>query len=313
MTAGSRVSSYLQNGAGELVRSQVTVSGTPSDPTYSVYDEQHHLIGRYGAAAPSTSSHEFVYLGDMPIAVFAPGSSTPWNVFSDHLGTPVSVAPTNGPARWKWENKGPFGEYLPDENPSGAGAYAFPLRFPGQQYDAESQLHYNYFRDYDPVTGRYLQADPIGLKGGANPYAYVRGNPLAYVDPLGLLDRLYFDGNRLYGMDDFGIEFWVPAVSGARGRMRLPEGVYGGRKLRERANPAMKCPGQQGWSVDLDPTFETNRTDLRIHPDGNLPGTLGCIAPTCEYAPSVLEKLKEYFSSGRDIPVIVQYPREFPQ
>jgi hypothetical protein len=83
LTAGSRVSSYVQNGGGELVRSQVTVSGTPSDPTYSVYDEQHHLIGRYGAAAPSTSSHEFVYLGDMPIAVFAPGSSTPWNVFSD--------------------------------------------------------------------------------------------------------------------------------------------------------------------------------------------------------------------------------------
>lgn len=186
MTSGSRVSSYVQNGAGELVRSRVTVNGTPSDPIYSVYDEAHHLIGRYGSAAPNVSAHEFVYLDDQPIAVFAPGSGTPWNVFADHLGTPVTVAPTNGQARWKWDNKGPFGEYLPDENPSGLGAYAFPLRFPGQQYDPESQLHYNYFRDYDPTTGRYIQADPIGLAGGLNLYSYAASNPVGLYDPSGL-------------------------------------------------------------------------------------------------------------------------------
>jgi RHS repeat-associated protein len=75
---------------------------------------------------------------------------------------------------------GPFGETV-----SRTGIDD-PLRFPGQQADAGSGLFYNYFRDYDPSLGRYMQSDPIGLRGGINTYAYVGGNPVERFDRLGM-------------------------------------------------------------------------------------------------------------------------------
>jgi len=89
--------------------------------------------------------------------------------------------------RWRWDTS-PFGEFAPNDNPAGLGAFTFNVRFPGQYYDAESGLFYNYFRDYDPQTGRYVQSDPIGLAGGINTYAYVASNPLSFADPFGLLE-----------------------------------------------------------------------------------------------------------------------------
>ena len=60
---------------------------------------------------------------------------------------------------------------LPNENPAGGGTFKYNLRFPGQLYDSHAGLNQNYFRDYDPAIGRYVQSDPIGLLGGFGTYA----------------------------------------------------------------------------------------------------------------------------------------------
>jgi RHS repeat-associated protein len=88
---------------------------------------------------------------------------------------------------WRWDQAEPFGNNPADEDPDGNSvAFDLPLRLPGQRYDKETGLAYNMARDYASETGRYIQSDPIGLDGGLNTYAYVRGNALSYVDPEGL-------------------------------------------------------------------------------------------------------------------------------
>jgi len=107
-------------------------------------------------------------------------------IHTDHLNTPRVITNQAGQAVWRWDQTDPFGGNVPDENPSGLGNFTCNLRLPGQYFDKETNLHYNYFRDYDPAIGRYVQSDPIGLRGGINTYAYVNSNPLGLSDPLGL-------------------------------------------------------------------------------------------------------------------------------
>lgn len=97
------------------------------------------------------------------------------------------VTDASGNSVWEWIST-PFGESLPNQNPQNVVGkdFVMNLRFPGQVFDGETGLHYNYFRDYDPSTGRYIESDPIGLTASINTYAYVSANPLKYGDPYGL-------------------------------------------------------------------------------------------------------------------------------
>ena len=107
------------------------------------------------------------------------GGTGLYYVHSDHLGTPQKMTDGNQVVVWDAVFK-PFGE-----THSITGTTSNNQRFPGQYADAESGFSYNYFRDYDPRTGRYVESDPIGLGGGLNTYIYVVANPLKFIDPNG--------------------------------------------------------------------------------------------------------------------------------
>ncbi len=108
-------------------------------------------------------------------------------IHNDHLGTPKLLTDSTGKAVWRVQLALPFGMSLINDDVDRDGhRIEFNLRHPGQYFDSVSGLFYNYYRYYDPQTGRYITSDPIGLNGGINTYAYALNNPLRNIDPLGL-------------------------------------------------------------------------------------------------------------------------------
>jgi RHS repeat-associated protein len=138
-------------------------------------------------------------LGDLPVAVLKPPAPSTFPrtsltdvfaVYADHVLTPrVITRLRDSRMVWRWDSADPFGVQQPVESPSGLPKFTYNPRFPGQVYDRETNNHYNYFRDYDPQTGRYVQSDPIGLEGGLNTFEYVGGNPVSFYDSDGLIIR----------------------------------------------------------------------------------------------------------------------------
>ena len=163
-----------------------TVPTIPGSPTYSVALANlgagtHTLTARAtdDQGATTTSAAITITVNSNVAQIYY--------VHPDHLNTPRMITNQAGTTVWRWDNTEPFGNSMPNDDADGDGvAFAFDLRFPGQFFDRETGLAYNWRRDYDSSVGRYIESDPIGLRGSINTYAYVDFNPLRYTDPRGL-------------------------------------------------------------------------------------------------------------------------------
>jgi Rhs family protein len=147
--------------------------------TLYVYDQNGLLIEE--CSSEGIWGKDYVYLNGQPLAMIVAGTTE--NVYyyhNDHLGTPQMMIDSTGAVVWAATYE-PFGKATINIQ-----QITNNLRFPGQYYDQETGLHYNWFRYYDPETGRYVGADPIGLDGGINLYTYVVDDPVNWIDPYGL-------------------------------------------------------------------------------------------------------------------------------
>ena len=199
-------------------------------------------------------------------------------IHTDHLGTPRKV--TNWANNTDWQLPySAFGENAPSgglqvtTDPTqayttdtatatmlavGPSPISFNFRFPGQYFDDESKLNYNYFRSYQAGQGRYSQSDPIGLAGGLNRYQYAESNPLSNTDPLGLFGvvgagfgagielsiqayKNYRDECDLFDLDNY--DWWDVGVAAAVGAV-APGAISVGKTAWTSGNAAKNLSAQ---------------------------------------------------------------------
>jgi RHS repeat-associated protein len=177
-----------------------------SNPITYTYDTRGNLAQENNNGMVT----DYIYLNGMPIGVFVPGSNPPttsklYFVHADRQGTPQLVTDSTQTAVWSTTYQ-PYGT-----TPTIVSSIVQSLRFPGQNFDLEGGFHYNNARDYMPNLGRYLEADPIGLQGGINPYLYANANPGKFTDRRGMDDA--FDRGVEATQEAFGAELVLPASS----------------------------------------------------------------------------------------------------
>lgn len=184
--AANRMSSFAINGVvqaeyeynylGQQVVRRLTQAG---QTIHSVHDAAGQRVAEYlfdAAAGTSSLIREYIWTNGTLVGVFENGQM--YYVHTDQIGRPVFATDSTGAVIWD-------ASYLPFGGVEASSGPNLDLRFPGQWFQSESGLHQNWMRDYDPTTGRYMQADPLGLVDGASVYGYATQNPGRYTDPRG--------------------------------------------------------------------------------------------------------------------------------
>jgi RHS repeat-associated protein len=173
----------------------------------------HNLNGNRIAEHDGSGAvlREYLWLDGRPLAVVE-GGKTYW-LHWDHILRPVLATDATGAVVWA-------ARYLPfggiDQVSVDTGALTQTLRFPGQWFQAETGLHQNGMRDYDPTTGRYLQADPLGLVDGPSVYGYARQSPVRYIDPRGTDIAISMSADAALGFGHVGMNVNNQSTVGLR-------------------------------------------------------------------------------------------------
>lgn len=158
----------------------------------------HYLHTKWGLLAEADASGQLTTTygwnpqrdnGVAPLFARTPDAANPgqWRTVyyhNDHLGTPQRITDKSGAVIWAADYDA-YGKAITRTTADAAKAITNNLRYPGQYWDAETGLHYNDRRYYDPETGRYLSSDPLGFEGGINLYTYAAAAPGRYTDPTG--------------------------------------------------------------------------------------------------------------------------------
>ncbi|HFD1311490.1 TPA: RHS repeat domain-containing protein, partial [Pseudomonas aeruginosa] len=158
---GQQVAEYRYNALSQRI-----VKLTPESVTTYLYGPDGQLLGEaeHDGSGRKLRAQYYLWLDSLPLATIDAdydaqgkvGNPTLLYLHGDHLDTPRLATDASGQIAWQWQSDAfGRGEALSQ------GSTQVNLRFPGQYYDAESGLHYNYFRDYDPETGRYVESDPV--------------------------------------------------------------------------------------------------------------------------------------------------------
>jgi RHS repeat-associated protein len=239
-------SPYVYNAIGQLIETNLNTVGI----RLFWYDEAGHYLGVYNGSGGL--GDETAWLGDIPVGTIVPNghSVNVYYVHTDHLNTPRQVTrASDNTQMWTWFSD-PFGTTAENQNPQGAGTLNYPPRLPGQLSTTEvAGLYQNYFRDYDPAVGRYVEPDPLLHAPAGFVNSPVSSNKFLVRYPQLLSSYNYVLDSPVKGSDRYGLGpiEWL---------QKLWESTKCAKAINAVRNAKNKCSGECPVNAEPDQTAE---------------------------------------------------------